>query len=80
MVKKKLRFVYKFDWLIRNEQKTICWLFVYFLVIRARQLSFQHPDNHSLNTFVKVKFCQYEQCSKIIYGTNSPVYDEKFLM
>ncbi|CAF0840328.1 unnamed protein product [Rotaria sp. Silwood1] len=47
-------------------------------VIRARQLSFVHPDNHLLNTFVKVKFFQYEQCSKIIYGTNSPIYDEKF--
>ncbi|CAF2751426.1 unnamed protein product [Rotaria sp. Silwood2] len=47
-------------------------------VIRARQLSFVHPDNHLLNTFVKVKFFQFEQCSKVIYGTNSPVYDEKF--
>ncbi|CAF3929638.1 unnamed protein product, partial [Rotaria magnacalcarata] len=47
-------------------------------VIRARQLSFVHPDNHLLNTFVKVKFSQHEQSSKVIYGTNSPVYDEKF--
>jgi len=54
--------------------------FVYFLVIRARQLSYLHPDNHSLNTYVKIKYGQYEQCSKIIYGTNSPVYDEKFSM
>ncbi|CAF0789123.1 unnamed protein product [Adineta steineri] len=49
-------------------------------VIRARQLSFIHPDNHSLNTFVKVKFFDYEQSSTIIYNTNSPVYDEKFLI
>lgn len=58
----------------------LIFLFVYILVIRARQLSFVHPDNHLLNTFVKVKFHQYEHSSKIIYGTSSPVYDEKFSM
>jgi hypothetical protein len=54
--------------------------FVYILVIQARQLSFVHPDTHLLNTFVKIKYCQFEQSSKIIYGTCSPIYDEKFSM
>jgi hypothetical protein len=55
--------------------------FVYFIVIRARQLSFVHPDDHySLNTYVKIKYSQYEQSSKVISNTNSPVYDEKFSM
>ncbi|CAF1212982.1 unnamed protein product [Rotaria sp. Silwood1] len=46
-------------------------------VIRARQLSI--VDSDKINTFVKVKYSHhFEQCSKIIHGTNSPIYDEKF--
>ncbi|CAF0792703.1 unnamed protein product [Adineta steineri] len=46
-------------------------------VLRARQLSIQ--DSDKINTFVKITYPnQFEQCSKIIHGTNSPVYDEKF--
>ncbi|CAF3459482.1 unnamed protein product [Rotaria sp. Silwood1] len=46
-------------------------------VIRARQLSI--VDSDKMNTCVKVKYSHhFEQCSKIIHGTNSPIYDEKF--
>ncbi|CAF0943591.1 unnamed protein product [Rotaria sordida] len=46
-------------------------------VMRAKQLSI--VDSNKMNTFVKVKYSHYfEQCSKNIHGTNSPIYDEKF--
>ncbi|CAF2517640.1 unnamed protein product, partial [Rotaria sp. Silwood2] len=46
-------------------------------VMRARQLSIL--DSDKMNTFVKVKYSHhFEQSSKIIHGTNSPIYDERF--
>ncbi|CAF1314391.1 unnamed protein product [Adineta ricciae] len=52
--------------------------FVKKILMRARQLSFEHPDTRSLNTYVQVKYLDYEQNSKTVAKTTSPVYDQTF--
>ncbi|CAF1231960.1 unnamed protein product [Adineta ricciae] len=62
---------------ISNENQTDDFTLILH-VLRARQLT-NLSDSAKMNTFVKVTYPQhYEQCSKIIQGTTSPVYDEKF--
>lgn len=49
-------------------------------MIRARQLSLAHADSQPLNTFVQVKFADYEQRSAVIGKSSAPVYDQTFAM